>query len=172
MEWDAQFSRFVREYTDNLYRTAYALVGEPAAAADLVQETLTRLYPTWLRMQATDSAPAYVRKALVNRFLSEQRRRRAHEVVQSRVPDHGRDEAGFARFEGADAFGRALAELPPRQRAAIVLRYLYDLDDRRAAAELGCLVPTVRSLIRRALITLRTADGVTSSTAYDLGSGR
>ena len=45
MEQDSQFTAFVREHSDALHRSAWLLVGERAGAADLVQETLTRLYP-------------------------------------------------------------------------------------------------------------------------------
>ncbi len=54
---------------------------------------------------------------------------------------------------------QALASLPPRQRAAVVLRYYEDLPEQRVAEILGCSVPAARSLVFRAMETLRTTIG-------------
>jgi RNA polymerase sigma factor (sigma-70 family) len=71
------------------------------------------------------------------------------------VPEAGADDAGLVRGEDRDALRRALAVLPPRQRAVLVLRYLEDLPDTTIAMLLGCSPGTVRSHASRGLAALR-----------------
>src|SRR5918997_85162 len=59
----------------------------------------------------------------------------------------------------AGAAGQPPAPLPPRQRAALTLRYVHDLDDHAIAAALGCRRGTVRSLLSRGLAALRSEEG-------------
>ncbi len=177
VEWDADFTEFIGGCTDDLYRTAYGLTGQASSAVDLVQETLTRLYPQWPKVMRAESGIAYVRTSMLNRFLSERRRRSSQELPLDRLPETRNrawaEEGPHERWDQRDALLGQLATLPPRQRAAVVLRYLHDLDDRQGAAELGCPVSTFRSLIRRALITLRTLNAPTGvAAAHDLGSTR
>jgi DNA-directed RNA polymerase specialized sigma24 family protein len=73
---DTQFADFVRAHTASLLRTAVLLTRSPSAAEELVQDTFAHLYPQWHKVQAADSATGYVRRSLVNRHLSEQRRPR------------------------------------------------------------------------------------------------
>ncbi len=155
VEWDVSFVEFVRDQADELYRASYLLVGEPSGAADLVQETLTRLYPKWDRVLGADSALAYVRKAVVNQYLSGARRLRSREVLLADVPDTGVDDEVASRFMDQAVLDRPLATLSPKQRTAVVLRYFHDLSDHESAVVMGCSVPTFRSHLRRGLAALR-----------------
>jgi RNA polymerase sigma-70 factor (sigma-E family) len=155
---DRDFETFVRAETAALLRTAYLLTGESAAAEDVVQETLTRLYPRWHRVIGADSPPAYVRRSLVNTFLNGRRSASSREVIADIRPvaDSRRIEPDIATAAGnRDELWRLLSALPARQRAALVFRYYLDLTDRETARELGCRPGTVRSLISRSLATLR-----------------
>ena len=151
---EAHFAQFVESSTDSLLGTAYLLTRDRLAAEELVQDILVALYPKWPRVQQADSPLAYVRRSLINRFLSE-RRRAVTELPTGRFPDS----AGRFDFAGElaerDQLRRALVRLPDRQRAAVVLRYFHDYSDQQCAEALDCRIGTVRSLISRALATMR-----------------
>jgi RNA polymerase sigma-70 factor (sigma-E family) len=158
MDNDVLFAQFVREQTTALLRSAYLLTGSSAAAEDLVQETLLRLYPKWDRVQAADMPMAYVRRSLVNGFLNQRRRPQSREIVVDEVPE--RLDTIVSRDIGVDVSNRdlvwrLLATLPDRQRAALVMRFFDDLADDEIAESLGCRLGTVRSLISRGLAALR-----------------
>ena len=154
MDWDSDFTTFIREHTDVLFRSAVALTGDSSSAADLVQDTLTQLYPKWQRVQAADSEIAYVRKSMLNRFLSNSRRR-SRETLVAEVPERADASSPHGKWLDADDVVGQLGLLPSRQRGALVLRYLLDLDDQAGAAAIGCQVATFRSLTRRGLLKLR-----------------
>lgn len=151
------FALFVADATSSLLGTAYLLTRDRQAAEELVQDTLVALYPQWSRVAEAQSPIAYARRALINRYLNQQRRAATVERITELLPDRhaGPDFAG--RIDDRDQLRRVLITLPPRQRAAVVLRYFHDLSDQQVAAVLGCRVSTVRSLISRALSTLRAA---------------
>lgn len=159
MQADLGFAGFVRTNTAALLRTAYLLTGNSSAAEELVQDTLVRLYPKWHRVEAADVQLAYVRRALTNTFLNERRRPASREVIIDVLPEYpdrhygGRDE--MQQVADRDEVWTLLAELPDRQRAALVMRYFHDLPDAEIAEALQCRVGTVRSMISRGLATLR-----------------
>ena len=68
------FGLFVRLHSEALFRFAYLLTGSSMYAEELLQDTLTRLYPRWARVAAADSPVAYVRRSLANRYVSVHRR--------------------------------------------------------------------------------------------------
>jgi RNA polymerase sigma-70 factor (sigma-E family) len=168
---DERFSAFVAEHTDALLRTAYLLTRNAVEAEEVVQDTLVWLYPRWAQVEAAKYQLAYVRKAVVNRFLAGQRRMSSSEVrfdesfaLHAERPDQ-HDQA--AEVDERMAMWRELGVLSERQRAAIVLRFFHDLPDDEVAGVLDCRVGTVRSLISRALAALRDtgsfADDATGS---------
>jgi RNA polymerase sigma factor (sigma-70 family) len=90
---------------------------------------------------------------MVNVFLNERRRRRP--IPVERVPESGREDAGLAAVDSTAVIRQILSSLPPKQRAAIVMRYLADLPDHQIGQVLGCTEATVRSQLSRGLSTLR-----------------
>jgi RNA polymerase sigma-70 factor (sigma-E family) len=153
----AHFAEFVEDRTDSLLGTAYLLTRDRQAAEELVQDTLVALYPRWSKVAEAQSPIAYVRRSLINRYLNQQRSGAASELVTdfARAPER-RSGPDFAhRVDDRDQLRRLLSTLPPRQRAAVVLRYFHDLSDQQVAEAMGCRATTVRSLISRALSTLR-----------------
>jgi RNA polymerase sigma-70 factor (sigma-E family) len=156
-----RFADFVRNHTDSLLRTAYLLTRNGPDAEELVQDTLVWLYPRWHQVEAADHRTAYVRKAVVNRFLASRRKKAASELhlqevfESSEVPSGRPDKT--AEIDERDRMWRILGELPERQRAAIVLRFFHDLPDDAVADALDCRVGTVRSLISRGLTALRAS---------------
>lgn len=150
------FTDFVRLRSGPLLRTAYLLcAGDRQAAEDLLQDVLERMYPRWRRISG--SPEAYARVALANAAVNRWRRH-SRRVVEAPLPDHtvGPTVAGPHESIGHhDDLLAALAQLPPRQRAAVVLRYFDDLSEADTAAALGCRVGTVKSQTARGLARLR-----------------
>lgn len=151
-ERGADFDRFVTESGARLLRTAYLLTGDRGAAEDLLQDVLERMFVAWPRVQ--DPLP-YARRALVhgasNRWRSRSRR---PETPLSDDHDAVVVDVGDAQAE-RDRLMRALAQLPARQRAVVVLRSFEDLSEARTAEVLGCSTGTVKSQSSRAMHRLR-----------------
>ena len=163
---DAHFAEFVEQHTDSLLTTAYLLTRDRAAAEELLQDVLVALYPQWQKVLQADSALAYVRRSVVNRFLNQQRRRRAGAELAS-LPEAGASSDFTVRVADREQVRQVLATLPERQRAAVVLRYFYDYPDQQIADALQCRIGTARSLISRALASMRA--GTTTDTPSGTG---
>ena len=141
-------------------RTAYLLTGDLGHAEDVAQTTLIEAYRSWNRVRRVDDLDAYVRKILINANRSRFRAKRPVEYSVATVPeDHAAPETSGA-VEERDVLFAALAGLPPRQRAIVVLRYWEDLAEGEVAALLGCSVGTVKSQASRALAKLRNDAGL------------
>ena len=148
------FSDFVAARYPALLRTARLLVADPHAAEDLVQEALARCVPAWKRIEGNPEP--YVRTVMVRTNISRWRRRRVDEVATDAVPDVAVHDADLAV---QDELRRALATLPPRQRAVVVLRHVEDRPEREVAEMLGCSTGTVKSQTHAGLAKLRALLG-------------
>lgn len=155
----ADFERFVADSSDTLLRTAYLIVWDLGEAEDLVQETLLEVARRWPRIRRMERPIAYARRILVNRALSgsARRTRRRQELIAPipSEPEAAPDRAG--EIDVADGLMDALAALPPRQRAVLVLRYFLDLPEAEVAAALKCSLGTVKSTASRGLARLEQA---------------
>jgi RNA polymerase sigma-70 factor (sigma-E family) len=140
-------SVFEAEYR-HLCRLAYVLTGDSARAEEIVMEAFVRSMTKW---RSVREPSAYVRRAVVN--LASNRRRRA--FLERALPF--RREAVAAPAEPVDHVWAAVRGLPPRQRAAVVLRYWADESDAAIAETLGCSVGTVKSQLSKARATLARA---------------
>jgi RNA polymerase sigma-70 factor (sigma-E family) len=157
---DVTFEEFVAYRLGALVRYATVVTWDPHLAEDITQEVLVRARARWSRIGRLDAPERYVKRMVVNEFLSWRRRRASRLVPLSRetldglvppIADH------TAAWDDRDAMLRLVATLPPKQRAAVALRYYEDLADDEIAEVLGCRTVTVRTHIARALATLRTA---------------
>jgi RNA polymerase sigma-70 factor (sigma-E family) len=153
--YDGGFEEFVRARSAGLLRSAYLLCGgDPGAAEDLLQDVLERMYPKWRRISRDPEG--YARAALANAAANRWRRksrRVAEAPLESAAP---RGVAGPEReVTDRDLVVRALAALPPRTRAVLVLRFFHDLSEAQTAAALGCGAGTVKSQTSRGLARLR-----------------
>jgi RNA polymerase sigma-70 factor (sigma-E family) len=147
------FGDFVAAALPGLLRFGHVLTGNPHEAEDLVQEALGKTMRRWNRSRPDDPV-AYVRRVMVNTHLTRWRRWGSR-VRLGDVPEVAADDPSLQRSHDRDLLRRALASLPPRQRAVLVLRYLEDLPDAEIAVLLGCQQATVRSQAARGLASLR-----------------
>jgi RNA polymerase sigma-70 factor (sigma-E family) len=154
---------FVVTHNQTLMRLAWVLTGEQQRAEDLVQSTLLKTWSSWSRVQAADDRLAYVRRILINAHIAHSRRRWSGEIPSASLPEITDSEP----MREVEALRSILSTLTPRQRAAVALRFVDDLDDATIAEALGCSVQTVRSQISKALSRLRA-----SMAAEPLGGSR
>lgn len=152
---DYEFTEFVSAQMSALRRLAFLLCQDWHLADDLVQAAITRLYVHWHRVAVMDNPEAYFRTILVRESLKQRRSSWARKVsLTGELPDwpeHGPD------HDDAIDVGSAMAHLPPRQRATLVLRFYCDLSVDQVAEVLDCSPGTVKSQTSRALCSLRTA---------------
>ncbi|WP_236793592.1 SigE family RNA polymerase sigma factor [Amycolatopsis sp. GM8] len=152
------FEDFAREQLPGLVRFAAVLTGDRELAQDVVQDALVRAHERWRRVSSTDRPDLYLRKMVVNGYLSWRRRwyqrvvRPTADITRFREPQTP-DPA--TRVADHDQLGQLLGELSRAQQAAIVLRFYEDRDDDEIAEVLGCATGTVRSHISRGLSVLR-----------------
>ena len=144
------FDRFVADNGNGLVRTAYLMVGDLHEAEDLVQETLFKVASKWPRVSRMENPVAYTRRILVNQALHG-RSKRSRNRAELKATPPAETAANAAHLDIHDELFDALAALPPRQRAALVLRYFLDLPEAEVAAALGCSLGTVKSSTSRGL---------------------
>lgn len=167
---DEEFQSFVIGRWPRLIRTAFLLTGEQHAAEDLVQTTLERIYVAWRRVSSADDPEAYVRRMMVNAHA--RRHRRSLKEFLSPKDDsglaHDLPATGdpIARADERSALLKALTQLPPRQREAVVLRYWEDLTETQAAEAMGCSVGAVKSNAAKGIAKLRAIPGLDEMVTY------
>ena len=152
---DAEFTDYVTARLPWLRRVAFLLCQDWQSADDLVQAAITRLYTHWGRARSAASIDAYARTVLIRAYLAERRSAWARRVTLSAgYPDLP---AAADDHESRLDVRAALASLPPRQRATLVLRFYCDLPVEETARELGCTPGTVKSQTAKGLTALRRA---------------
>ncbi len=152
------FAHLVEARSTALLRLAFAVVGDHQLAQDLLQEALVKTYVAWPRLREPAAAEAYVRRTIVTTAISWRRRPSFHEPPIEVLPEaeHG-DETD--RLTTHRVLWKHVRGLPPRQRAALVLRYYEDLSEADTAQLMGCSVGTVKSQVATALGKLRNQLG-------------
>jgi RNA polymerase sigma-70 factor (sigma-E family) len=137
-------------------RLAYLLTGDRSQAEDLTHDAFVRCVGRFSHLRAHQAFDAYLRRAIVNLHTSRLRRLR----LERRTIEHEGHRAGgltasMPDVAERDEVWRALASLPARQRAALVLRFYEDLSERDTASVLGCSLAAVKSLVARGSGALR-----------------
>ena len=155
-----EYREYVVARMDRLRRTAYLLCHDWHTADDLVAVTIGKLYRNWSQAKAVDHLDAYVRTILLRSWLDERRRPWRREHATDDLPD-------LPVEDRPDAVERMtllelLASLTPRRRAAVVLRFYFDLSVDETAETLGCSAGTVKSLTARGLEAMRARVGTPS----------
>ncbi|MCU1401387.1 MAG: polymerase, sigma-24 subunit, subfamily [Acidimicrobiales bacterium] len=148
------FDAFVVANSKILVRCAYLIVGDASAAQDVTQIALAKVARRWSHVTANGPALPYVRAAVVRTAISWRRRKWHGETPHDVLPNRPGADLTSA-VDNRDRLRRALAGLPRRQRAAVVLRHYLDLDEASTAAALGCSVGTVKSQTAKGLARLR-----------------
>jgi RNA polymerase sigma-70 factor (sigma-E family) len=143
-----------RAHALSLTRLAFVMLGDRAAAEDVVQEAFLGLYRRWDELRDPARAPGYLRRSVLNGCRT---------LLRSRTRRDGRPVAEPA-WESAEATALvgeehrqlllAIRELPPRQREAVVLRFYLDLSEEQTARSMGIRRGTVKSATSRALAAL------------------
>lgn len=152
------FSDLVATRSAALLRTAYLVVGDHQLAQDLVQESLVKTYVAWPRLRDVSKAEAYARRTIVTTAISWRRRRSFHERPVLAIPEQAQPDRTDA-LATHDLIWAQVRALPPRQRAALVLRYYEDLSESETAQLMGCAVGTVKSQVSAGLDRLRQRMG-------------
>ncbi|MFF7933150.1 SigE family RNA polymerase sigma factor [Streptomyces sp. NPDC007940] len=159
-EQEDRFQEFVRARWSHLVRTAYLLTGDAHHAEDLTQTALAKAYRSWRRVSGSDNPEAYVRRMLVTCNSDRFRKRRVKESLTDAPPERAGWDESVARVDERGVLLGALAGLPPRQRAVVVMRYWEDLSEAEVAEVLGCSPGTVKSQASKGLAKLRTYPGL------------
>jgi RNA polymerase sigma-70 factor (sigma-E family) len=167
-EQQRSLERFVADRGDRLLRTAALLAGSRADGEDLLQSALERLLRNWRRIDGDPES--YVRRTLYNLASDGWRRQRVWQRKAALFEPAPPVDPATA-IDLRDAVVRVLAQLPPRQRAVLVLRYFEQLSEAETAETLGCSVGTVKSATARGLARLReitaSGDGAEAATAKE-----
>ncbi|MFE8011137.1 SigE family RNA polymerase sigma factor [Streptomyces antibioticus] len=151
-----EYAEFAAARAGHLYRSACLLTaGDTHLAEDLVQETLGRVYVRWGRVSRADNPAAYAQTVLTRTFLAHRRRRSSRERAVDAFPDvsdgGGADTDTTLRL----TLLQALARLPAKDRAVVVLRYWEDRSVEETAKALDASSAAVRTRCTRALARLR-----------------
>ena len=139
------FAELYRAQYGAMVRLANLLTASNTVAEELVQDAFVRVHGKWDQI---NTPAAYLRAAVVNACRSHHRRRLLERTRLPRPPAE-------ASAPAPDELWDALARLPYRQRAVLVLKFYEDMAELDIAAALGCRPGTVKSLTSRALVELR-----------------
>jgi RNA polymerase sigma-70 factor (sigma-E family) len=135
-------------------RVAALITGDPDLAQDIAHDAFLRSVGRFRHLRQPEAFDAYLRRAVMNACTSHFRRRKVEATyIRGQAgaepsiagPDQGR----------RDELRMALRTLPVRQRAAVVLRYYADMSEQQTGEALGCSAAAVRSMVARAMETLR-----------------
>jgi RNA polymerase sigma-70 factor (sigma-E family) len=152
---DAEFVEFAEASSPQLLHAAYLLTGDRHVAEDAAQTALVRTYAAWSRVRRED-AFAYARRVLIN-HVTDRWRRRLREYATSELPDQPASTDIAEEVVLRQWLIGALGALTMRERAVLVMRYLFDLPEAIVANELRISAGTVKSTSSRALAKLRVS---------------
>ena len=153
---EGEFAEFAEAASLQLRRTAFLLCGNWHTAEDLAQTTLAKMFVSWRKIKRREAVHAYAKRTLVNVYLDDKRLKRSGEILTDRFPERVAEPQAL---ETRLVVLAALATLPPRARAVVVLRYWEDLSVEQVADVLGCSPGNVKSHTARALGKLRAVLG-------------
>lgn len=150
------FDQVVRQREVQILRTAYRILGNWADAEDVAQEVFVRLHRRGLDFPNDAALGGWLYRVTVNLCLDRTRSSKPAEELPELLSENASPEAEVLRDERKRTLMAALAMLPPKERAAVVLREIEGLSTAEVAAILGSSDGTVRSQVAKALARLRT----------------
>jgi RNA polymerase sigma-70 factor (sigma-E family) len=155
---EADFIQYAESARGRLRQVAYLLCGDWDRAEDATQDALARLYSRWPRIDRTVGLRTYAHRTVVSAVIDGAKRPwRRERVTPQPVDETAPDRRRNAPVEDRLVIAEALATLPDRQRACVVLRYFEDLTVRETAKTLRVAEGTVKSQTARGLESLRRA---------------
>ena len=143
---------YVALHGRHLKRAATLLTGDSYAAEDLCQDTLARMVTAWPRIRSPDAAHSYALTTMARLYRRQQKRRWLAETPTACLPEQSLPSPDVAESVTLRA---CLAQLPPGQRAVLVLRYYGDLTVAETAKALHCSQGNVKSQSSRGLARLQ-----------------
>lgn len=155
---EGRLEELYRQHVPDAVRLAYVMTRDHALAEDLAQEAFVRITGRFVHLRHAEAFQAYLRRTVTNLVRNHWRRQRlerAHLHREDPPPGRRTDD----EVDESETIRLVLLRLPERQRAAVILRYFEDLSERQTADVLGCRPGTVKSLVSRALTTLRAEIG-------------
>jgi RNA polymerase sigma-70 factor (sigma-E family) len=159
MTEDSDFTTFAGPATTRLRRTAFGMCRDWHLAQDLTQVTLAKMYAGWDRASQADNVDAYAHTTLLRTYLDHRRRRSSAEHASAfpadALPSAARSDSPDLRLTMLGA----LAHLPARDRAIVILRFWEDCSVERVAEVLGIPIPVVKAQTKRSLAKLRVLLG-------------
>jgi RNA polymerase sigma-70 factor (sigma-E family) len=148
------FAEFVDQHSAAMLRVAFLLTGQQAAAEDLLQSALERLYVVWDRLDTETPPTTYLRRIIYTTHVSTWRRR-LREVLSGSPPEHPEHRDAYADHDERDRLWRLVQRLAPMQRAVIVLRFYEDRPEAETAQILGISAGSVKVHSSRGMRRLR-----------------
>lgn len=148
MEHPNRLETLIDTHTNTLYRTALAILGNPAEAEDAVQDTFLRYLETRPQLRNSEHEKAWLLRVIINACRSRLRAAKRHPLTEllASYPAHGPEESAVVE---------AVLALPPRERTAVHLFYYEGYSTQEIAALTGQRPGTVRSHLSRARVRLR-----------------
>jgi RNA polymerase sigma-70 factor (sigma-E family) len=156
---DEEFVAFVRARGRSLARTATLIAGDRTAGEDLLQTALAQTYARWRTRDDIEDLEQYVRVVLVRAHISWRRRLSSTEQAYDLAPEEVAGPDIADRMVDRGVLLAALRQLPPKQRATLVLRFFDDLSEADTAKALGCSPGSVKQHSTRGLTKLRALLG-------------
>ena len=136
-------------------RFAYLLGGDKDLAQDLAHDAFLRVGARLGSLRSAEKFPAYLRSTILNAYRSHYRRQQRERAYLDAKRSEAHPAVYGPDFETRDRMKRALNDLPPRRKAAVVLRYYEDMTEQQTSEVLGCSVGAVKALVARGLKELR-----------------
>ena len=148
MEHPNRLEALIDTHTNTLYRTALAILGNPAEAEDAVQDTFLRYLETRPQLRDSEHEKVWLLRVIINACRSRLRAAKRHPLTEllASYPAHGPEESAVVE---------AVLALPPRERTAVHLFYYEGYSTQEIAALTGQRPGTVRSHLSRARVRLR-----------------
>ena len=136
-------------------RLAYLMTGDRQVAEDIAQDAFVKVAGRFHDLRSQDAFGPYFRRAVVNLCNSHFRRQTVERAFLRKEATAPPPASTPPDVERRDSLRVALLALPPRQRAAIVLRYFEDMSEAQTGELMGCSAGAVKSLVARGMQTLR-----------------
>jgi RNA polymerase sigma-70 factor, ECF subfamily len=155
----AAFDELVERHRRQVYQVCYRFVNNHEDASDLAQDAFLRAYRALHTFKGNSAFSTWLYRVAVNVCLNRVSEKRAatepidqreHEDVRGELPDRG-----VLRQEQAATVRAAIARLPKKQRATMILRMYHELPHEQIAAILGSSVGAVKANFFHALANLK-----------------